>query len=192
MTEENESELKEEELNREPVTVSITDIELEMLRREAEEYKEKYTRQLAELENTRKRLMKERDDSSRHAVRHMIAEFLAPIDQMETALKFASDMSDEVKHWAVGFEMILNHFKDVLADNGVKPMDAEGQHYDPHLHHVTETVENDDIPPGTIVKVTQRGYMCGDRVIRPAQVIVAKEKNLEESRPEEDDEEIKE
>jgi len=192
MTEENEGELKDEELDREPVTVSITDIELETLRREAEEYKQKYTRQLAELENTRKRLMKERDDSSRHAVRHVIAEFLGPIDQMENALKFASGMSDEVKHWAIGFEMILNHFKDVLADNGVKPMDAEGQHYDPHMHHVTETTESDEFPPGTIVKVTQKGYVCGDRVIRPAHVVVAKAANLEESRPEEDDEEIKE
>ena len=192
MTEVNDGELKEEELEREPVTVSITDVELESLRREADDFKQKYFRQLAELENTRKRLMKERDDTSRHAVRHVIAEFLGPIDQMETALKFASDMSDDVKHWALGFEMILNHFKDVLTNYGVKPMDTEGQPYDPHLHHVTETVETDEVPPGTIIKETQKGYVCGDQVIRPANVTIAKEKNLEESRPETDEEDSKE
>jgi len=83
--------MTDEEVEREPVTVSITDVELEAIRLEADEFKQKYFRQLAELENTRKRLMRERDDKSRHAVRNVIAEFLGPIDQMETALKFARD-----------------------------------------------------------------------------------------------------
>jgi len=183
---------EDSEIERDPVTVSVTDVELESLRREADEYKEKYFRQLAELENTRKRLMKERDELNRHAVRNVIAEFLTPIDQMENALKFASDMSDEVKHWAVGFEMILNHFKDALNSYGVAPMDTEGKAFDPHLHHVTETVETDDYPPGTIIKVTQKGYLCGDQVIRPANVTIAKAKNLQESRPEKDEEDIEE
>lgn len=183
MTKTNDEEMEgEETLERDPVTVNITDIELENLRREAADYKSKYFRQLAELENTRKRLMKERDDLSRHASRNVIAEFLTPIDQMENALKFAKDMSDEVKHWALGFEMILNHFKEVLTTYGVKPMETEGKHFDPHLHHVTETVETDEYPPGTIVKETLKGYTCGDQVIRPAHVTIAKEKKLEESR----------
>ncbi|NGX57998.1 MAG: Protein GrpE [Chlamydiae bacterium] len=190
MTKTNEEELEDDkELEREPVTVNITDIELESIRREAADYKNKYLRQLAELENTRKRLMKERDDLSQHASRNVIAEFLTPIDQMENALKFAKDMSDEVKHWALGFEMILSHFKDVLTNYGITPMKTEGQLFDPHHHHVTETVETDEYPPGTIIKEILRGYVRGDQVVRPAHVTIAKTKNFEESRPENQDEE---
>lgn len=189
---ENEIEGEVQDVERDPITVTITDIELESLRREVDEYKEKYVRQLAEIENTRKRLMKERDDMIKHASRNVIAEFLGPIDQMESALVFASGMSEEVKHWAVGFDMILNHFKEVLSHHGVHPMEAEGKIYDPHFHHVSETVETDEHPPGTIIRQTQKGYLCGDQVIRPANVIIAKEKKLEKSRPETDEEESKE
>lgn len=168
-------EKKEEE--REPVPVTITDLELEHLRKDAAEYKNKYLRLLAEQENVRKRLMKERDELSRHSAKNVIADFLTPIDQMENALKHAKNMSDEVKHWALGFDMILNHFKDVLDSNDVKPMECVGKPFDPHFHHVTETVESDEHPPGTIVEETLKGYLFEGKTLRPAHVIVVKEKN---------------
>ncbi len=189
MTKEKEKEPAEE---REPMTVTVTDLELENLRREASEFKNKYLRLLAEQENTRKRLMKERDELSRHSAKNVIAEFLAPIDQMENALKHAKNMSEEIKHWAVGFDMILGQFKNILDSNGVKPMDCVGKLFDPHFHHVTETIDSDEHPPGTIVEETLKGYMCGDQTLRPAHVIVVrdkKENNLKESRPDEDQDE---
>jgi molecular chaperone GrpE len=195
MTKEKEDqETREEEqaVEREPIPVQVTDLELENLRREASEFKNKYFRLLAEQENTRKRLMKERDDLSRHSARNVIADFLAPIDQMENALRHAKNMSEEIKHWAVGFEMILGQFKDILDSNGVKPMDCVGQQFDPHLHHVTETIESNEHPPGTIVEETLKGYVCGEQTLRPAHVIVVrdhKENNLKESCPEEDQDE---
>ncbi len=189
MTKEKKEESAEE---REPMTVTVTDLELENLRREASEFKNKYLRLLAEQENTRKRLMKERDELSRHSAKNVIAEFLAPIDQMENALKHAKNMSEEIKHWAVGFNMILGQFKNILDSNGVRPMDCVGKPFDPHFHHVTETIDSDEHPPGTIVEETLKGYMCGDQTLRPAHVIVAQDKkvnNLKESRPDEDQDE---
>lgn len=147
---------------------------------EVAEYKDKYLRVLAESENARKRLNKERDEWIKHASRGIIVEFLTPIDQLEGALKFAKNMSDEVKHWAIGFEMILNHFKEVLNSHGIHPMECAGKIFDPHLHHVTEMVETEEHPPGTIIKVLRPGYLSGDVVVRAADVVVAKCKSNEQ------------
>jgi len=150
--------------------------ELQKLQQEAGEFKDKYMRAVAEQENLRKRLMKERDDLIKHAQNDVIIDFLTPIDQLETALSYAEAQSEEVKHWAIGFEMILNHFKEVLDTKGIKPIDSSvGQPFNPHYHHVTEIVETNDHPPGTIIKETLRGYVCGDKALRAANVVVAKE-----------------
>jgi len=178
LPEEEKAEEKKEE-KREPIEVAITDIELENLQQEAGEFKEKYFRVLAEQENTRKRLMKEKEKLSQYAKESLIVDFIHPIDQMENALKFTQQVGEEVKHWAMGFEMILNEFKRVLAENGIKTKECVGQHYDPHLHEVVETVETDEHPPGTILKETLKGYYCGDRALRAAHVAVAKEPKSE-------------
>lgn len=147
----------------------------ERLREEVKEYKDKYLRQLAEMENMRKRLQKEKQELTDYAVSNLLAEFLSPIDHMETALKHTENMSDEVKHWGLGFKMILTQFKDVLALNGVEAMQSQGKPFDPHLHEAIETVETQEYQPGTIVEECVKGYKMKDKVIRPARVKVAKQ-----------------
>ncbi len=163
-----------EKTERKPSTVSITDIELEQLRREAAEYKDKYIRGLAESENARKRMQKERQELIQYAVQNVIVDFLNPIDHMENALNFAQQASDEVKHWAHGFQMILSQFKDTLANNGVVAIKSEGMAFDPHYHEAIEVLETSEFAPGTVVAETLKGYRMGDRTIRPARVKVAK------------------
>lgn len=155
-------------------TVSASELELEQLRRDVAEYKDKYLRTLAEGENGRKRLQKEKQEMIQYATQSLIAEFLTPIDHMENALKYTQQMSDDVKHWAVGFQMILTQFKDVLSINGVVPFTSEGRPFDPHRHEAIETVATADFAPGTVIEETVRGYLMGDKVVRPARVKVAK------------------
>lgn len=159
---------------REPCPVTITDIELEKLQQEASEYKDKYLRLLAETENTRKRLQKERQELIQYALQNVIVDFLHPIDHLENALGFTQQASDEVKHWAVGFQMILGQFKDVLSNNGVVPFTSKGELFDHHRHEAVETITTDEVPPGTVVEESIRGYKMGDKTIRPARVKVAK------------------
>ena len=140
-----------------------------------EDYRDKYLRQLAEMENMRKRLHKEKNETTQYAVSNLLAEFLSPIDHMETALKHTENMSDDVKHWGLGFKMILTQFKDVLSMNGVEPMHVLGKVFDPHLHEAIEAIETANALPGTIVEECVKGYKMGDKVIRPARVKVAKE-----------------
>jgi Molecular chaperone GrpE (heat shock protein) len=162
------------EAPRTPKNVTITDIELEHLKKELAEYKDKYLRVLAESENSRKRLQKEKQEMIQYARQSVVVDFLNPIDHMENALKFTQQMSDDVKHWALGFQMILSQFKDVLTNNGVTPFVSEGRPFDPHRHEAVETVPTNDVQPGTVLEESLRGYIMGDKVVRPARVKVSK------------------
>ena len=135
--------------------------------------KDKYLRLLAEMENMRKRMQKEKQEMTRFAVENVLEELLSPIDNMENALKFTENLSAEVRNWAVGFQMILGQFKDVLTNHGVVPFNSENAPFNPHWHHAIETEETDAIPAGTIVKEFVKGYKSGDRAVRPARVKVA-------------------
>ena len=163
-----------EEIQPEPATVVISQAELEQLKRDAAEYKDKYQRALAESENARKRLQKERQELIQYALQNVLAEFLGPIDHLENALQYADQASPDVKHWAQGFQMIANQFKDVLTNNGVSPFTSTGKHFDPHLHEAIETLITTEYAPGTIVSESLRGYKMGERTLRAARVKVAK------------------
>lgn len=140
---------------------------------ELNEYKDKYFRALAEGENTRKRLQKEKIESQSFAIQSVIEDFLVPLDHFEKALSHAEAASPEIKHWAIGFEMILSQMKQVLSDNGVEPFESKGKQFDPHQHEAIETEETEKVSPGTILEEFTRGYKLGARVIRPARVKVA-------------------
>lgn len=166
---------KEQEPPRtQPKTVEITDLELEQLKKESTEYKDKYLRCIAEAENLRKRLHKERHEMTQLALQGIIVDFLNPIDHLETALSFTTNMSDEVKNWALGFKMILNQFRDVLAANDVHPFKSVGMPFDPHNHEAVEMIETKDYTPGIVIEESLRGYKIGSKTIRPARVKVAK------------------
>ncbi len=170
----------------EKIEVTINQEELDQLRQEAKEYKDKYLRLLAEQENMRKRQQKEKIEQLRFANEGLMVDFLKPMDNLENALNFAKDMSDEVKNWAIGFQMILTQFKDVLSLNGVTPFESKGELFDPHIHEAVEMVETDDHPAGCVVEQCSRGYKMGDRVIRPARVKVSKSLTEEKEEKETD------
>ena len=144
------------------------------LEEELKEYKDKYLRLLAEMENARKRMQKEKQENSRFSVENVISEFLAPLDNFENALGFAENMPGEVRNWASGFHMILNQFKEVLNNHGVSAFKSEGTLFDPHKHEAVETEETDKAPEGTVLQEFVSGYKSGDRTIRPARVKVSK------------------
>jgi molecular chaperone GrpE len=151
--------------------------EVQQTEEETIDYKDKYLRLLAENENVRKRLQKEKLETMRFAIENILADIIAPIDNFENALAHAKNASDDVKNWAMGFQMILTQFQEILEQNGVTPFVSEGEHFDPMKHEAVETEENDSVPEGTILKEFHQGYRCGERTIRPARVKVAKKLN---------------
>lgn len=142
--------------------------------KEASEFRDKYYRVLAESENTRKRLAKEKQDLVAYAIDNFICEVLEPLDNLENALGFTDNLSNELKNWAHGFKMILDQFKEVLANHGVRSFDSVGHPFDPHLHEAVETVEKEGAAEGTILEEVTKGYKHNDRIIRVSRVKVAK------------------
>ena len=139
-----------------------------------EDYKNKYLHLLADSENTRKRLQKDKDEIVQYSLRSLLQDFLNPIDHMENALNFTGQASDDVQNWAKGFQMILMQFKDVLANNNVKPFESVGRPFDPHIHDAIEMKESTEYPPGVVMEETMKGYLIGDKTLRPARVVVSK------------------
>ncbi len=167
---------KEEKLS-DTIMMSIDKDQLDQLHAEIKDLKDRNLRILAESENTRKRLQKEKSEMQAYAKENLACEFLGPIDHFSNALSFKDEQPDEVKNWMIGFEMILTQFKDVLAQNEIRSIETEGQIFDPHFHEAMEIEETDKYAPHTIICEYVKGYMMGERVLRPAKVKVAKDPN---------------
>ncbi len=138
------------------------------------ELEEKNLRLLAEMENLRKRLMKEKQEAVRFAIEKTVLDFLPIIDGFEQALKFSNQSSDEVKQWASGFQMFLTQLKDTIHNHGVVAFHSEGNQFDPYYHEAVEMVETDEYPENTVLEELSKGYKSNQRTIRPAKVKVAK------------------
>lgn len=139
-----------------------------------ENFKDKYFRTLAEMENMRKRVQKEKQDMLRFGIDNAISDFLPIIDQFENALRFADSASSEVKNWAFGFQMILTQLQNALQSQGISPFSSEGTLFNPLMHEAVEMVETDEYSDGTIIQEFCKGYKSHMRVIRPSKVKVAK------------------
>lgn len=156
------------------------------LESELNEIKNKYLFSLAELENTRKRMQKEKNQALSFSIENTISEFLPLIDSFENALNFANDSSEDVKNWAQGFQMILSQFKDILHNHGIVAYHSVGNQFDPHYHEAMEIVETNEHLDGSIIEEFAKGYKSETRIIRPARVKITK-KPLEEGEINEDD-----
>lgn len=133
--------------------------------------KEMVLRDAAELENFKKRMQTERINERKFASKNLIAELLAHLDH----LKMAVDMKTEdatLKNFLVGFKMISDSLYKVLADDGLKEIDALHQQFDPKVHHAVEKESVQDKPNGINLKVVSKGYTYKDQLLRPAMVVV--------------------
>ena len=98
------------------------------------------------------------------------------MDNLENALGFTKQMSEETANWAKGFEMILGQFKDILTNNNVTAFKSVGTLFDPHYHDAVEIEERESCTDGEIIQEYSKGYKSSTRAIRPARVKVAKQK----------------
>jgi molecular chaperone GrpE len=146
--------------------------EIERLRTELDHVRDVYLRKLAEFDNFRKRVEREREESRRAGAEDMIAEVLPVIDNFDRALHHADDDSGAFRE---GVEMISKQLKDILDRRGVVEINPIGQAFDPEVHEAVQRVEDSQHPPGTVVFVLLKGYSAGDRLVRPALVGVAVE-----------------
>lgn len=144
--------------------------------KEEESYKDKYLMLLADMENMRKRMTREKLDSVKYSLDNIVCDFLIPLDNLENALKYTrgDNISSDVKNWAMGFDMILNQFKEALSQHGVNSFDSVDMPFDPLKHQALEMVETDG-PADIVIEECVKGYKREERIIRPARVKVSKQ-----------------
>ncbi|MEI6971079.1 MAG: nucleotide exchange factor GrpE [bacterium] len=129
-------------------------------------------RLLADFDNYRKRSVRDREAAVRLARENMLVEFLPVIDNIELGINAA--MSHNVdKAFVEGYRMVADQLTAALARFGLKPQDAEGAQFDPNLHEAIQQVPSDEHEAGKVISVARRGYLSGDAVLRPAQVVVS-------------------
>ena len=141
--------------------------------RERDEFRDLLLRKTAEFDNYRKRVDRERQAADRSAAAGLITELLPLIDDLERALAAEAD-SGAAEAYRTGVELIRKQLLDVLARRGVAPLDTAGQQFDPHFHEAVAHEESAEHAAGEIIGEVRRGYVMGERLLRPAMVRVAK------------------
>ena len=149
------------------------------LEAEKTDLKEKLLRTLADMENLRRRTEREIADARTYAISNFARDMLNVADNFQRAIDSVPAEAREagdpaLKALVEGIELTEREMLKTLERYGVKPLDPQGQKFDPNLHQAMFEVPSPDVPSGTVVQVVQTGYVIGERVLRPALVGVAK------------------
>ena len=155
----------------EPVT---NEPEIETLRQELGEMKDKYIRKVAEFENYKKRSLKERMDLIQTAGKEVITDLLEVMDDLERAEKQISNSGD-VDQIKEGVLLVFNKLKNTMTAKGLKAMETINQDFDPDIHEaITEIPAPTPEQKGKVIDEIQKGYYLNDKIIRYAKVVVGK------------------
>jgi len=137
------------------------------------ELEERLLRVQAELENFRKRSRREFDDAQRYREIDVLRDLLPVLDNVVRAIE-ASEKTGDVETLRAGFRMTAQQIEKLLAAHGCQTIETDGAAFDPAVHDAILHQEVPGVAAGTVVGTASRGYKLHDRVVRPAQVIVAK------------------
>ena len=143
--------------------------EVKRLEEELAAEHDRLLRAAADLDNFRKRVVRERDEAARHAAAPVVKDLIPAIDNLERALA-AAPAGDPL---ADGVRMVLRQVEEALARHGIEPRSALGEPFDPALHEALATVPSADAAPGTVVAQHGRAWLQHGRLLRPAMVAVA-------------------
>ena len=165
--------MADEPVTDEPESPAATESsELADLQRERDDFKDRWLRKGAEFDNYRKRIDRERLEQSDQAVVDLLQELLLVVDDFDLALTV--DAGEGGGPYRKGIEMIHAKLYDLLRKQGVKPIDALGADFDPHLHQAVVHEESPEHREGEVIGELRKGYTLNDRLLRPAMVKVAK------------------
>jgi molecular chaperone GrpE len=132
--------------------------------------KDQLLRARADFENSRKRLVREKEDSVRYANQAILGDLLPLLDHLELGLQAASSATDAASVVA-GVKLIQSQFERFLTEHGVTPIDALGKPFDPNWHEALGQEPAPGKPEGTVLHLRRRGFKLGDRLLRPASVV---------------------
>jgi len=146
---------------------------LAQLKVELDKYKDIALRAVADLDNYRKRMAREKDDAIRYANANFLERLIPILDNFDLGLQAAKAGGGQ-SAILDGMTMVLKQLQDFLASCGVETIEATGEHFDPNVHEAIAQEENAEVEEGVVIRQLRKGYRLKDRLIRPANVVVSK------------------
>ena len=171
---------------------------LEELKEERDEYKDKYLRNMAEIDNFRKRVKKEKEEYQKYVLSEFLLDLIQVYDNLERALKAKTPaqkdesvltllVSEDENSIISGVRMIYKQFSDLLKKYNVEEIDALGKHFDPNVHQALSKEEREGSTEAIVIEEYQKGFMYNDKLLKPTLVKVAIPKEEEEEEEKEMD-----
>ena len=148
-----------------------------------DELQNKYLRAAAELDNLRKRSVRDREEIASRARANIIGDLLPAVDAFRLGLQDAQNR-EEAKSVVEGFAMVMTQMESILGEHGLSLIDATGQPFDTSLHEAVSHEASEDIEEGHVIYTVRIGYKLGDRLLRPAAVVISKGSTGEEEKSE--------
>ncbi len=142
-------------------------------KKEAAENYDRYVRSVADLENFRRRTVREKDELRQFAAGRVLEDLLPVLDNLALGLTAAKQPGADLKTLAGGVELVLAQFKTVLANQGLKEIQPAGQPFDANQHESISAQPSASVPEGSVVTVVRTGYSLNGRLLRPASVVVS-------------------
>lgn len=168
--EEKEQETTKTEVVDEPKEESLEE-KVGKLEEEVNRWKTDYYKVFADMENLKRRLEKEHQNSMKFMMQSFIEELLPVVDNFERSLN-VQNPSEEVQTFLKGYQMIFDQLMMILQKNGVEVIEAQGKEFDPNLHQAVMTAQDENYDSNIVVEELQKGYKLKDRVIRASLVKV--------------------
>ena len=149
--------------------------ELRQKAAQADAHWERIVRLTADLENFRKRSVREKQEAVRFANASLMEKLLPTLDSFEMALAAAHSAEERsIESFRTGMSMVQDQFRSALAEAGLEEIEATGQPFDPKWHEAVSQVESAEVPEGRVLQQVRKGYKLRERLIRPASVVVSK------------------
>lgn len=159
----------------------------EKLQRELKEWQDKYLYLQAEYQNYRKRVVKDIADARSYTVADTLTPFLSVYDYLSMA-GMAAEQSDNLESIRMGLKMIMGEFFKAFDELGVSKLESVGKKFDPNLHEAVANEPSETVPEGDIIREWNCGFKRGEKLLRPARVVVSAGVQTQEEKPEENSE----
>jgi molecular chaperone GrpE len=146
---------------------------LEAARKEAKDNYDRYLRAVADLENSRRRAVREKEELRQFAIAGVLGDLIPVLDSLAMAVEAAKQPKADLKALTAGVERVLEQFKSALAGQGFVEINPAGKPFDPHQHEAISHQPSDTVKEEQVVTVVRAGYSLNGRLLRPASVIVS-------------------
>jgi molecular chaperone GrpE len=142
------------------------------LQADLDRFRDLALRSQADFENYKKRCAREKEEAIKYANNSLLQRLVAIIDNFELGLAAAKEQGEQSPIYS-GMVLVQKQLNDLLSENGLQPVEAEGKPFDPNLHEAIAHEPSDEVPEETVLRQVRRGYRIKDRLLRPANVVVS-------------------